>query len=241
MYLVYYNICMSTKLLKLKEKAISLRQEGFSYGYIKNKLGLKSKGTLSVWFRNVVLSKEAKKKLEKNIQIAVEKGLFSFNDKRTKKIKAENKESYDKGFSSVPKDLNKRDLFLLGIALYWAEGTKAGSDKPSPVFSFSNSDPEMVRVFMRFIREILCIHIKDMSGGIHLYPSTNIPDARNFWSKITDIPNEKFYIITQVSKASKGLKGNKLPYGTLHIRISRRLVFYRIKGMIDGLISNLKL
>lgn len=232
---------MSTKLVKLKVKAISLRQEGFSYGYIKNKLGLKSKGTLSVWFKNIVLSKKSKKKLEKNNQIATEKGLFAFNEKRTKKIKAENKESYDKGFALVPKDLNKRDLFLIGIALYWAEGTKAGSDRPSPVFSFSNSDPEMVSVFMRFIKEILCIQIKDMSGGIHLYPSTNILDARSFWSQVTGISSEKFYIITQVSKASKSLKGNKLPHGTLHIRISRRLVFYRMKGMIDGLIDGLRL
>ena len=38
--------------LFIKEKAIKLRKEGYSYSYIKDKLGI-SKGTLSYWLRDI--------------------------------------------------------------------------------------------------------------------------------------------------------------------------------------------
>ncbi|MEY4602097.1 MAG: hypothetical protein RL292_38 [Candidatus Parcubacteria bacterium] len=229
---------MRTDLSHLKKKAIALRLEGNSYGYIKKTLGLKSKGTISTWFKGLVIPEAAKKKLEKNNLIAIKRGLLSFNTDRTARIKVENKVAYEKGSSAIPKNLKKRDLLLIGTALYWAEGTKS-VNKTSPVFSFSNSDPKMIRVCMRFIREVLCVEEKDIGGGIHVYPTTDIGAARSFWASVTGISVAKFYIITQISRASKGIRENKLPNGTLHIRVPRRLVFYKIKGMIGGMIERL--
>ena len=51
--------------INLKEKAISLRQNGESYNNIRKILGIKSKGTLSLWFKNIKLSKKSLKLLEK--------------------------------------------------------------------------------------------------------------------------------------------------------------------------------
>lgn len=231
---------MRTNLSHLKQKAIALRLDGNSYGYIKKTLNLKSKGTISAWLKGLVIPKESKKKLEKNNLIAIKKGLFSFNTDRTARIKVENDFVYKKGLNAIPKKINKRDLMLIGTALYWAEGVKVGSEKPSPRFIFSNSDPEMIKVFMRFVREVLCISDVDITGGIHLYPGIDILDARSFWAKMTGLPANRFYIITQISRASKGVRGKKLLYGTLHIKINRRLVFYKIKGMIAGMTERLE-
>lgn len=230
---------MGTDLSHLRQKAIALRLEGNSYGYIKKTLGLKSKGTISVWLRGLAIPDGVKKKLEKNNLIAIKKGLLSFNTDRTARIKVENEVVYKKGFDIIPKKLNKRDLLLIGTALYWAEGTKAVS-KTSPAFSFSNSDPKMIKVCMRFIREVLHVEEKDIGGGIHIYPTTDIVAARKFWAAVTGILASKFYVITQISRSSKGIRENKLPNGTLHIRVPKRLVFFRMKGMIDGIIERLK-
>ncbi len=231
---------MRTNLSHLKQKAIKLRLEGNSYGYIKKTLDLKSKGTISAWFKGLVIPEESRKKLEKNNLIAIKRGLLSFNTERTAKIQVENKVVYEKGSGVIPKNLNKRDLLLIGTALYWAEGTKA-INKVSPAFSFSNSDPKMIKACMRFIREVLCIEEKDIGGGIHVYSTTDVVAARKFWSDVTGIPATKFYVITQVSRASQGIRENKLPNGTLHIRVPKRLVFYKMKGMIAGLIKNLEI
>ena len=62
-----------------KQKAIELRQKGYSLNEIKNELKV-SKGTLSLWLRNVVLSQAAQKRIEEkmtNGQIASRKVKFA--------------------------------------------------------------------------------------------------------------------------------------------------------------------
>ncbi len=230
---------MGTKLIHLKSKAIDLRLMGYSYGHIIKTLNLKSKGTLSAWFKNIVLSEQSKLKLANNNLLATKRGLHRFNKDRSKKIKGENEYLYNSGVALIPVDINDRDLLLIGTSLYWGEGTKAGEGKSTAKFSFANSDPEMIKVCMRFLRETLLIDERKIRGGIHIYPDTDVAKARNFWSSITGISKEKFYIITQVSRASKYLKGNRLQYGTVHIQVNNRLIFYKVKGMITGLIKQL--
>ncbi len=232
---------MRSKLLHLKEKAILLRRQGHSYGYIKKTLGLKSKGTISVWLRDIVLSKESRKKLSKNNTLATTRGLFTFNKNRTDRIRVENETAQILGIKSIPSRLTRRDLLLVGVSLYWAEGTKHFKGKTHPQFSFSNSDAAMVKVCMRFLREIFKIKEDKLRGSIHLYPDTDIEKSKEFWSNVTGLPKEIFYIITQVSQGSKGVIEKRLTYGTVHIRVTNRLTFFKMKGLIDGLIANLAL
>lgn len=51
----------------LREKAIQLRKRGFTYGQIKEELGLQ-KSTLSGWLRNLPLTKKQEAELAKNKQ-----------------------------------------------------------------------------------------------------------------------------------------------------------------------------
>ncbi len=228
---------MRTKLAHLKEQAISLRMDGYSYGQIKKALGLKSKGTISYWLKNIPLSEQSKKKLLKNMELATERGLFVFNKNRTEKIKQENELAVKNGFKIIPNNLSKRDLLLIGTALYCGEGTKSWGEKSYPRFSFANSDPNMIKICMRYLREILGVDDSKITGGIHLYPSTDVTTAINFWTKTTGI--QKFYVIHQISRAGQNLRKNILPYGTLHVKAGGRLVYFKVKGLMNGLMANL--
>jgi len=225
--------------IALKERAITLRLSGQSYSQIQKTLGLKSKGTLSLWFKNLVLTKNAKLLLEKNNKLAHDRGLFIFNENRTKSIILENKNFVKEGIKMITR-LNQNSLLLIGIILYWAEGTK--SEKSNTCLSFSNSDPDMIASFVRFLINFLGIKKEKIRGGIHLYPDTNINQSKKYWSKITSLPEEKFYIITQVSLSSQNKRPyNKLPYGTAVIRAGGRKHFYLMKGMIEGIKENLNI
>jgi len=219
----------------LKGQAILLRKNGESYNNIRKILGLKSKGTLSNWFKNIKLSKKSLELLEKNNKLAHERGLFTANENRKFRIENENQEAFSGGQNCI-QSLSQKDLLLIGTVLYWGEGAK--SERGSVALNFSNSDPDMVSVFMRFIREILKIPEERIRAGIHIYPSISEDEAKKFWSKITKLPKERFYIITQISRASQNKRPfNILPYGTLAIKINNRQQFYKIKGMIRGIIN----
>lgn len=218
----------------LKDKAISLRRKGESYNNIRKILGIKSKGTISHWLKNLKLSKKSIELLDKNNKLAYQRGLFAANKNRKTRINNENEQAYLEGQNCI-KSISEKELLLIGTALYWGEGSK--SEKGSVSLNFSNSDPFMVSVYMRFVREVLKIPEMRIRAGIHIYPSISVEGARKFWSKTTKLPEDRFYIITQVSRASQNKRPfNTLPYGTVVIKINNRRQFYKVKGMMKGII-----
>lgn len=226
----------------LKRKAIELRLAGKSYTQIIKRLNLKSKGTLSAWFRELELPEKSKKLLRNNMTRATERGLLEFNRKRSRLIQEENKVAYEIGLRKIGK-LNNREILLLGAALYWGEGTKYERKNGSIALVFTNSDSEMIWIFMRFLRQILNVPEERIRAGIHMYSrvETDVQQARRYWSDVTKLPVDRFYISQLVSGASSLKKDkNKLPHGTLGIRINDRKIFFHVKGMMRGLIEGSK-
>ncbi len=227
-------------LIDLKEKAINLRRSGHSYSSIIKTLGLKSKGTLSEWFKNLKLSKRSKDLLLNNNMLSHKRGLLTANKNRKFRIDTENEKSFLDGQKQI-NSLTHDDLLLIGTSLYWAEGTKSENRKNRSL-AFSNSDPRMVYVYMRFVREVLKIPEDRIRAGIHIYPSISEELARSFWSDTTKLPVDRFYIVTQISRASQNKRPfNLLPYGTAVIRVNKRMQFYKVKGMISGIIERLSI
>jgi len=213
--------------------------QGKSYTQIMSALNLKSKGTVSYWLKGLILTKEAEKLLRNNSELAYRRGLYGANKRRQEKTRLENSEYFSTGKDKVD-HLNEYNLLILGTSLYWGEGTKSEPKNTSyRMLAFTNSDPVMISVFMKFLREILVVPENKILGGIHIYPSISRNKATNFWSKVTKIPKNRFYIVEQVSRSSKGKRPiNSLPHGTAVIKIGGRKYFYIVKGMISGLIEN---
>lgn len=222
-----------------KEAAIKLRIEGKSYGEILKTLDISSKGTLSFWFKELKLPPEAKERLKKNILIARERGLFAFNRRRTKQINEENNLILSQAIKSI-KPVLGYELLLIGSMLYWGEGTIHHGRYRYPYLAFSNSNPQIIQVYMLFLRKILGTKEERIKASIHIHPNIKEKTARKFWAKITGIPKSKFYITRQISRSSKFKRGKKfLPYGTIQIIVGRRQLFYRVQGYIDGIIRQL--
>jgi transcriptional regulator with XRE-family HTH domain len=233
--LVTYNSYMRSKY---KEPIIKLRQGGRSYNEIARALGI-SKGTVSYWLHGVPLRAVARQRLQKNIDDARKRGLFAFNRRRTRAVKHENLMIRRLAAREI-KMLSSKALFLLGVALYWGEGVqresiRAGSNR----LSFANSDPHMIAIFMRFIREKLKISDERIRPAIHIHPYISKKSAVRYWSNITKLPPDRFVIVCHISRASNRKRPvRSLPFGTVHIRVNDRRLFFRMKGWIDGLKRN---
>src|SRR3989338_6043342 len=140
-----------------KFKAYKLRMAGRSYNEITRLLNV-PKSTLSGWFTTLELPEKATKRLKDRVHVASVRGLIARNKNQTILAQARSKEMHDKGEKLI-KDISKRDLLIIGTALYWAEGYKRpvvirGKTRTSHRVSLTNSDPDLICIFLKFLREV---------------------------------------------------------------------------------------
>lgn len=174
--------------ITLKEEAINLRKGGASYSEILKKVPV-AKSTLSLWLRSVGLSKESKQRLTDKKIAAIQRGAMARHQQRLnllKKIHEETKK--DVG------NLNNHNLWLSGVMLYWAEGTKEKEHAVGTGVAFNNSDPRMIKLFLKWLKECIGIPDESIKFEIYLHATTNPEKALDFWSKIVNCNKNKIRV-----------------------------------------------
>jgi hypothetical protein len=115
-------------------------------------------------------------------------------------------------------------FFILGVALYWGEGTKC---RTAPRLALTNSDVGMLQVWLRWCRRFMPGVPLDYSLVIH--DSCNLEDVKRFWKQQLGI--EVRVVSVAVSASSKRTR-HTLPYGTLKIRVGRGSVEWVTKMLV---------
>lgn len=217
---------------KLKEKklAIELRKKGFSYSEIKKEVSV-SKDTLSRWCRNIILSPTQLERLLQKKLLGSEKGRIKGAKIQQQRRIQEIKNLEISGDKEIGK-LSKRDRFLVGTALYVAEGYK--TDK---CIGFSNSDPKLIIFMIDWFKEFLNIKPKKFRGAIWIHDNLDHKLAEKYWSIVTHIPLKQFNktYISKNKPNSKKIRKNIHNYGVFSIRISDAKSQRRILGWIHGI------
>ncbi len=218
--------------IKEKEKAIKLRRKGLSYREILEEISV-SKSTLSLWLRSVGLSKKQKQRLTEKKLAAAKRGWEACRQKRiliTKQIK-------NKARGEIGK-INKKELWLIGVALYWAEGDKERNG--SCLVGLGNSDPYLIQVFLKWLREICEISDDDIFFRIFLHDNNKrrLKEVKKYWSQITGFPITEFDRITWKKNKIKTKRKNigKNYYGLLKVFVRKSSNFNRrIEGWKEGI------
>jgi hypothetical protein len=115
-------------------------------------------------------------------------------------------------------------LYASGCMLYWAEGAKGRN-----AVQISNSDPELLSLFVRFLRDHF--GVEDNAFRIHCHLFTDHLDhqreVEQFWLEqlgLTSMSLRKS-VVNTYSKYSQKKRANKLPYGTCKLVVySTRIV-----------------
>jgi transposase-like protein len=219
----------------MKNKAIKLRKEGKSYSEIKQLLNV-PKSTLSDWLKNIKISKQAKDRLKSKSSVAGIKALIKHNKTQTVLAK-ERAKNIQKGTMAEIMSIDKTALKLIGTALYLGEGGKTGNR-----VDFTNSNPQIIEVIMKFFREVCNVKTGQFIAQLAIHDEKLISEAKEYWSKLTGIPKGQFIKVSlAVSKYSKKRRKNRLPYGTIQIRICDVKLFNKIQGWIYGILKNLEI
>lgn len=192
---------------EIKQKAIRLRREGYSYNYIIKHVPV-AKSTLSEWLHDIPFTpNEHTVKMIGNARIA------SGNYRHRIRI-----ESLEEAKIQAIKDvgtISTRDIMMLGLAIYIGEGTKTGN-----VTRIVNSDPKIIRFAIKWLKTSFGVGLNQLKIRLHLYPDSNEIECIDYWSKFVGVPKNQFSHSIFDSRTNKKKSNNgKLPYGTAHMSV----------------------
>ena len=213
--------------MKYKEKILAqkMRSKGLSINQIKDKLGV-AKSSVSLWVRDIKLTPSQKSFLSEKGQSKeiIEKRRLT----RLARERADRQIIID-GAKNEIQSISYNELKLIGAALYWAEGGKTVRG----LVRFSNGDPLMITVILRFFREVCLVPESKFRGHIHTHSHLDHKKSEKYWSKISGIPKKQFFkTYRKPSVASKNKKDN-LPYCTFDVYVCSTELFLKIKGWTE--------
>ncbi len=123
---------------------------------------------------------------------------------------------------------NLLKLKIAGTMLYWAEGSKWSGEK---IVDFANSDPQMISLFMSFLREVCGIDDSKIRIYLYCHSNYNSQELIDYWSDITKIPKQQFtkpYIKESITNS----KQNKMFHGLIHVRYNDKKLLILIRQWI---------
>lgn len=218
--------------LEDRHSAIKLRRRGYSYSEIMDMIPNLSKGTLSGWLKNIELTDDQKKRLLQKICDGSERSRFR-GSLRNKEKAVERIINLQKKAEDEYQRLDINPLFKVGLCLYWAEGAKK-----SRSFQFVNSDPQMISLELRWLREILCVEENEIKIRIYIHEIYKDENCEKFWSEVTKISKERFFR-TIYKPTQHKIKKNPGYKGCCRLDITKSEIYWKIvkwqQMMIDSL------
>ncbi len=210
---------MKSRLVE-KAEVIRLRKLGHSYKEILQKVSV-AKSSISHWLKHINLSNEELVYLEKMTEERKDgarlKAAFT---NRTRRLKREEEicKIADKEFVEYIKEL----LFVAGILLYWAEGAKK-----SDYFYFVNSDVEMHRIMLRWVKKYLNLEGSKVGWRLYIHKPYQHEDCEKWWAESLGINMSEFEK-TVFKITPHKIKKNSSYKGCMRFSIYSRAVFVKM-------------
>lgn len=217
--------------LEEKEKAQNLRLKGYSYGEIQKQVKV-SKDTLSRWCRDIVLSPDQLDRLFQNKLNGATKGRMIGAKRQQDERVERSRLLFEKGVSKVDK-LSKRDRFIAGIGFYIGDGGKG--DKR---FAFANSDPKTIKFMSEWLTKFYDVSPNKMAGQIWIHDNLDEKKAKNYWSNLTKIPEDRIYksYIAKNKIGSKKIRKKLHEYGVFTLLYLSSSTQREMLGLMAGIL-----
>ena len=160
-----------------RDKARLLRQEqGLPINDIAKQIGV-SLSSVSLWVRDIVLSPEHEEALRwNNKRFEAQRAGSQANVTKQRVLR----QQYQEEGRAKAREGNLQHS--QGCMLYWAEGKKSRHN-----LTFSNSDPDMMVMFLKFLRESLNVSEEKVTFRIHCYLGNNLllEEIEDYWLGLT--------------------------------------------------------
>lgn len=215
----------------LRAKARELRLQGWTYDQIEAELGC-SRSSVSLWVRD--LPKPEPRYTPEEQRALMQAGLARLRD-----AQAEERQKIKLAACQEIGELTNRELLVLGIALYRAEGAKSKPYDRRERAVFVNSDPGVIQTYLAWL-DLLEVNRERLGFRVLIHESADVDAAHRFWAEIAGIEASVFARPTLKKHNPKTVRKNTGDdyHGCLVITVARSAELYnRIEGWWSGIVA----
>ncbi|MHA4777058.1 acylphosphatase [Streptomyces sp. MSC1_001] len=215
----------------LRARSRELRLQGMTYDQIQVELGC-SKSSISLWVRDLP-KVDRRTPAEQGREAALKRWAHEGPLREAARNAAIREAREAVG------TLSDRELFLAGVALYWAEGSKSKPYRRDETVAFINSDPGVIGVYLAWL-DLLQIPRERLRFRVMIHESADVSGAEQYWADLVGTSRSQLQRTTLKKHNPKTVRKNTgSDYrGCLIIRVSAGCDLYRrIEGSWYGIVG----
>ncbi|WP_030341521.1 hypothetical protein [Streptomyces sp. NRRL S-1022] len=215
----------------LRARARELRLQGWTYDRIEAELGC-SRSSVSLWVRD--LPRPTPRYTPEEQRALMQAGLA-----KRRAAEREKHEATKAAALGEIGELTDRELFMTGIALYWAEGSKSKPYDRRERAIFVNSDPGVIRTYLAWL-DLLGVDRERLSFRVLIHESADVAVAHRHWADIAGVDPAVFAKPTLKRHNPRTVRKNIGDdyHGCLVICVARSAHLYnRIEGWWTGIVA----
>ena len=201
------------KLVQEKKTAIALRRQGLSYNEILKQVPV-AKSSLSLWLKDLPLTKDEKQILKKRLNSNISRGRIKAASELRKRRLERERVWYEEA-ERVFKLHKQQSLFHTGIALYWAEGSKRTDQ-----WSFTNSDADMVKLMILWLEKFANTDKVELFFRLYVHKPYAHENCELWWQEQLNI-FEKQFVKTIYKPTQLGVKKRPDYKGCIKIEVRK--------------------
>ncbi|MGW1913965.1 hypothetical protein ACWCQS_25350 [Streptomyces sp. NPDC002076] len=216
----------------LRERARELRLQGWTYDQIQVELGC-SKSSISLWVRD--LPRPERKRTYEEAAAIARRGWEA-----KLQIREEERKQRKEAARAEIGALTDRELFLAGVALYWAEGSKSKPYARRECVTFVNSDPDVIALYLAWL-DLLGVKKDRMRFRVMIHETADIDAAERYWADLAAVGVAVFLRATLKKHNPKTVRRNTGDdyRGCLVIKLLQGADLYqRIEGWWTGIAAD---
>ncbi|MFG1714309.1 resolvase [Micromonospora sp. NPDC049203] len=218
---------------ELHAQALALRRAGCPVGEIARALDV-SKSTAYLWTRHLPLDPELVRRRRRIAQRARADAQWSAHRAARDAARAE----VVAASAEWVRQIDRRELMLIGAAIYWCEGGKAKPWRPNDCrIKFVNSDPLLVMLFLRFL-DVVEVPAEDRRFRVSIHETADDAAAVRWWAARVGVPAESFQPTTiRRHRPLTTRKNRGVDYhGCLTVQVVGGVrLYWRIEGIMKGM------
>jgi transcriptional regulator with XRE-family HTH domain len=216
----------------LRARARELRLQGWTYDRIEAELGC-SRSSVSLWVRD--LPKPERRRTPEEASAIARRGWEA-----KLRVRDEERQRAKEAARKAVGDLSPRELFLVGVGLYWAEGAKDKPYERRESVTFVNSDPGMIEVYLAWL-DLLGVERERLRYAVMIHESADVAGAEDYWAELVGADRSRFNKTTLKKHNPKTVRKNtgESYRGCLAIKVLQGADLYRrIEGSWYGIVES---